>query len=70
SLSDTFEDKKNLELFIRQTLFHYHDTDYALSLMIADNEHDLLEFFTSSLDLTRERFAMIALQLLGFIPNV
>ncbi|WP_277294721.1 Xaa-Pro dipeptidyl-peptidase [Streptococcus hyointestinalis] len=70
SLSDTFEDKKNLEFFERQTLFHYHDTDYALSLMIADNDHDLLEFFTSSLDLTRERFAMIALQLLGFIPNV
>ena len=70
SLSDTFEDKKNLEFFVRQTLFHYHDTDYALSLMIADNDHDLLEFFTSSLELNRERFAMIALQLLGFIPNV
>ncbi|MCS4488243.1 Xaa-Pro dipeptidyl-peptidase [Streptococcus sciuri] len=69
-LSDTLWDKKNLEHFVRQTLFHYQDTDYALCLMIADREHDLLQFFESDLDLNRERLVTIALQLLGFIPNV
>ncbi|MEX2784222.1 Xaa-Pro dipeptidyl-peptidase [Streptococcus sp. H49] len=69
-LSEEQSDKSNLESFVRQTFFHYHDKDYALANMIADFETDLLSFFRSDLPLSAAVFDMVALQLLGFIPNL
>ncbi|MGT2833089.1 Xaa-Pro dipeptidyl-peptidase [Streptococcus halotolerans] len=63
--------KQNLETLVRHILsLQYQDTNYALSLLISDFETDLLTFFQSDADLTRTHFNTIALQLLGFIPNV
>ncbi|MFC3931887.1 Xaa-Pro dipeptidyl-peptidase [Streptococcus dentapri] len=62
--------KKNLEIFVRHILFQYQDKDFPVSNMIADFETDLLTFFQSDRALTKEEFDTIALQLLGFIPNV
>lgn len=63
--------KVNLENLTRRILsLQFNDTDYALSTMIADFETDLLEFFQSKKPLTTLSFQTIALQLLGFIPNV
>lgn len=63
--------KANLEAFTRKILsLQFQDTDYALSTMIADFDCDLLSFFHSQQDLTEKHFNTIALQLLGFVPNV
>ena len=68
-LSKRNSDKDNLEIFIRHTLFHYDDKEYALANLIADFETDLLTFFRSDLALSAEIFDMVALQLLGFTPH-
>ncbi|WP_369351055.1 Xaa-Pro dipeptidyl-peptidase [Streptococcus hillyeri] len=63
--------KLNLEGFIRKVLsLHYQDTDYALSMWIADAKTDLLSFFQSDKEVTADIFNTITLQVLGFIPNV
>ncbi|MGT2960836.1 Xaa-Pro dipeptidyl-peptidase [Streptococcus caballi] len=62
--------KENLEIFVRKVHFNYADTNYPLSNLISDFETDLLEFFQSNRHMTVEVFNTIALQVLGFIPNV
>ena len=56
-------------LFAKYFLF-FEDTDLALKNWIADPETDLLSFFQSDRPLTAEVFGLVALQLLGFVPNV
>lgn len=69
SLQKSF--KENFESFLRRLLsLSYQDTDYALSMWIADFETDLLSFFQSDRTVTSEVFYTVALQILGFIPNV
>lgn len=61
----------HMESFTRKVLsLQFQDTDYALSLMIADFETDLLTFFKEGHMLTKAVFNTIALQLLGFVPNL
>lgn len=63
--------KSNFESFIRHCLsLRYQDTDYALSMWIADFQTDLLSFFQSERELDKEIFDTVSLQLLGFIPNI
>ncbi|MGT2683256.1 Xaa-Pro dipeptidyl-peptidase [Streptococcus porci] len=63
--------KSNFESFLRKVLsLRYQDTDYALSMWIADFETDLLTFFQSEREVTEIIFNTVALQLLGFVPNV
>lgn len=69
SSSNTF--KENFENFLRKIVsLSYQDTDYALSMWIADPETDLASFFKSDSEVTAEIFNTVALQVLGFIPNV
>lgn len=37
--------KANLESFLRKLFFHYPDSDYPLSHLIAKNDMDALSFF-------------------------
>ncbi|EHI70861.1 Xaa-Pro dipeptidyl-peptidase [Streptococcus ictaluri] len=62
--------KANLEIFLRKLFFHYPDSDYPLSHLIAKNDMDALSFFQSEQALTKEVFDLLALQILGFIPGV
>ncbi|MFC5631047.1 MULTISPECIES: Xaa-Pro dipeptidyl-peptidase [Streptococcus] len=63
--------KLNFKTFLNKILsLHYQDTDYALSMWIADTETDLLSFFQSDKEVTANIFNTVALQVLGFIPNV
>lgn len=63
--------KVTLEQFVRRVLsLDYKETDQALAFLLADFETDLLAFFQSERPVTKPIFEMIALQLLGFIPNV
>lgn len=62
--------KENLEAFLRKFYFHFQNTDYPLSNLIASDSMDLLTFVTSAAPLTKDVFELVALQLLGFIPNV
>ncbi|GGE38226.1 Xaa-Pro dipeptidyl-peptidase [Streptococcus himalayensis] len=70
--SYSFEEnaKKNLEQFIRRCFFTYENTDYALSLLLADFETDFLTFCQSDRELTADVFYMLAFQLLGFVPHM
>ncbi|WP_159795856.1 Xaa-Pro dipeptidyl-peptidase [Streptococcus halichoeri] len=63
-------DKENVEIFIRRTKFQQADSDYGLSLLVADAQTDALSFFQSQADLTSEHWQYLALQLLGFVPFV
>lgn len=69
-LSKEQTDKENFEIFIRKLQFQSHNSDYASSLLIADFETNLLDFFKSPQKLTKNIFELVSLQLLGFIPNV
>lgn len=62
--------KANFESFVRKYFLFFEDTDLALKNWIADPETDLLSFFQSDRPLTAEVFGLVALQLLGFVPNV
>lgn len=55
---------------MRKFYFHFQNTDYPLSNLIASDSMDLLTFVTSAAPLTKDVFELVALQLLGFIPNV
>ncbi|MEY8463481.1 Xaa-Pro dipeptidyl-peptidase [Streptococcus merionis] len=69
-LSPIKSDKANFELFVRKTFFNYADTDYPLSTLLADEQTDLLTFFTSDQELTADIFYHVSLQILGFVPGV
>ena len=58
--------KKQLEQFVRWIFFTYTNTDYALSILAADRETDLLNFFQSDKELTADIFYTVVFQLLGF----
>ena len=62
--------KANFEAFVRKYFLFFEDTDLALKNWIADTETDLLTFFQSDRPLTAEVFGLVALQMLGFVPNV
>ncbi|MGT2906794.1 Xaa-Pro dipeptidyl-peptidase [Streptococcus dentiloxodontae] len=62
--------KTNFEIFIRKALFLHGNTDLALKNWIADWKTDLLTFFHSQAELTKDIFNLAALQLLGFVPFV
>ncbi|HEL0639639.1 TPA: Xaa-Pro dipeptidyl-peptidase [Streptococcus equi subsp. zooepidemicus] len=62
--------KESFAIFLRKLFFHFQDTDYPLSHMIATKELDLLSFLASDEALTKEVFDLVALQVLGFIPAV
>ncbi|MGT2934513.1 Xaa-Pro dipeptidyl-peptidase [Streptococcus castoreus] len=62
--------KANFDTFLRKLFFHFKNTDYPLSNMIASESLDLLTFFKSDVPLTVDVFELVALQILGFIPNV
>ncbi|GAA0058042.1 UNVERIFIED_CONTAM: Xaa-Pro dipeptidyl-peptidase [Streptococcus canis] len=62
--------KDNMEVFLRRLFFHFKNTDYPISQLIASDSVDLLSFLESKAPLTRDVFELIVLQLLGFIPNV
>ncbi|HFN9781415.1 TPA: Xaa-Pro dipeptidyl-peptidase [Streptococcus pyogenes] len=62
--------KASLESFLRKLFFHYPDSDYPLSHLIAKNDMDALSFFQSEQELSKEVFDLLALQVLGFIPGV
>src|SRR3712207_8591073 len=62
--------KESFAIFLRKLFFHFQDTDYPLSHMIASKDLDLLTFLTSDATLTKEVFDLVALQVLGFIPAV
>ncbi|MDU5662054.1 MAG: Xaa-Pro dipeptidyl-peptidase, partial [Streptococcus sp.] len=62
--------KDNFEAFVRKSFLFFEDTDLALKNWIADGETDLLTFFQSDHPLTADVFGLVALQLLGFVPNV
>ncbi|MGT2742909.1 Xaa-Pro dipeptidyl-peptidase [Streptococcus plurextorum] len=71
AISSENDFKTNLDIFLRKVLsLRYQDTDYALSMWIADSDTDLHRFFQSDREVTTQVFNTIALQLLGFIPNV
>ena len=59
-----------MEVFLRRLFFHFKNTDYPISQLIASDSVDLLSFLESKAPLTRDVFELIVLQLLGFIPNV
>ena len=62
--------KANFEAFVRKHFLFFEDTDLALKNWIADTETDLLTFFQSDRPLTADVFGLVALQMLGFVPNV
>ena len=62
--------KANFESFVRKHFLFFEDTDLALKNWIADTETDLLTFFQSDRPLTADVFGLVALQMLGFVPNV
>ena len=62
--------KANFEAFVRKHFLFFEDTDLALKNWIADSETDLLTFFQSDRPLTADVFGLVALQMLGFVPNV
>lgn len=64
------DSKSNFESFVRRYFHLQADTNWALQNWIADPETDLLSFFQSDRPLTEDVFGLVALQLLGFIPNV
>lgn len=67
----TLPSKHNLERFVRRILsLRYTETDYPLAGFLATFETDLGQFFQSDLALDKAVFDLVALQLLGFIPNV
>lgn len=70
NLSTTKSDKRNLENFLRKTFLGFEDTDYPLDQLVANSKQTALEFFQSEDAFTPETFYVIALQLLGFIPQV
>ncbi|MGT2958528.1 Xaa-Pro dipeptidyl-peptidase [Streptococcus bovimastitidis] len=55
--------------FLDHYYFHHSDKDYPLSLLLADQNRDLETFFKSEDSLTEPIFQLVALQLLGFVPN-
>lgn len=69
-LTPAMSDKEKLESFVRHSFFLVEKTDYPLSNLIADWDMDLLSFFQSDAALTDQVFYQVALQLLGFVPNV
>ncbi|KXT77980.1 Xaa-Pro dipeptidyl-peptidase [Streptococcus sp. DD13] len=58
--------KVNFERFVRRVFFTYHDTDYPLSMLVADETTDLLTYFQSDKEWTDTVFYTVAFQLLGF----
>lgn len=59
-------EKELFEWFVRKVYFTYKNTDYPLSILVADAETDLLSYFQSDREWSPNIFYTVALQLLGF----
>lgn len=69
-LDKHIDDRKNLELFLDSLYFNITEKDDTYSLLLANFDLSLLDFFKSKNSITADIFYTIALQLLGFIPHV
>ncbi|MEK5289700.1 MULTISPECIES: Xaa-Pro dipeptidyl-peptidase [Streptococcus] len=70
TITKEMTNKEALQSFVSTCYLHQPDKDYAFSLLLADQDTDLLSFFHSDAVLTAEIFYYVTLQLLEFVPGV